>query len=90
MKAKERILKEREAFRLWLAQCDAHIDGAKCTYEWSGQNLFVEGMAWDGRRVTVQVGWDSKGPYVWNGMRYRFCESLNRPLGSLVLERVQS
>ena len=86
MKVKERILKEREAFRLWLAQCDAHLDGARAIYEWTRASCFVTGTVYDDRRVTVHVGWDSKGSYVWGGSKYRLAESHNRPQGTLVLE----
>jgi len=86
MKAKERIIKEREAFRLWLAQCDASLDGPRCTYEWVHDSCFVDGTTWDNRRVTVHVGWDIKGAYAWSGRKYRLAESHNRPLGTLVLE----
>lgn len=87
MTAKERIQKEREAYKMWAAQCDAHLDGAHCTYDWVSASCFVEGTVHDGRRVTVHVSWDKRGPYVWGGEKYRFAESYNRPLGTLVLER---
>ena len=80
--------KEREAVKMWRAQCDGLLDNENFEYEWTTSHCFVTGTVYDGRRVTVQVGWDSKGAYVWGGYKYRFCEAHdNREHGSLVLEK---
>jgi hypothetical protein len=89
--ARLRAERQADCERLWLAQCDPHAEGARLTFEDSklgNAAVHVEGTCHAGRRVVVQVGWDTRGPYVWNGDRYRFVESHHRgALGGLVLDR---
>ena len=77
---------QADAIKLWRAQCDPCPQGESFEFERVGTSVFVEGTVWDGRRVTVQVRWEPNDEaFVWNGLKYRFCETEMRQLGTLVL-----
>ncbi len=78
---------KEDAIRLWRGQCDPHSDGENFEFEKMYGKVFITGTVWDGRRVTVQVGWDDIGPFAWNGDKYRWYPSEMRPAGQLVLQR---
>jgi hypothetical protein len=85
MTLKEQRAKEDEAKKMWLAQCDPHSN-LDMFFDWYECSVFVSARCFSGAIVEVQVGWDSKGAYVWNGYPYRFQESETRSNGTLVLD----
>jgi len=89
-KGAKKLTKEQQetAIKMWRAGADSHADGENFEFELTETgHVFVTGTIYNGRRVTEQVGWDEKGPYVWNGDKYRFYDSERRPQGDLLLDR---
>lgn len=73
------------AAKLWHAQCDMG-DAPNLMFELTATGYFVTGTTYDDQRVTVQVGFDSVGAYVWNGRIFRHVLDSKRMQGTLVLD----
>jgi hypothetical protein len=81
---------EREAEALRLVRAGADLKaGAPITYEHDDAKgyVWVKHTLHDGREQTAMIGWDEKGPYLFNGGKWRRQESERRPDGYLVRDR---
>ena len=89
--AAERKSREEAAIRLFRAKSDVEADPAwEFEHNYGKNTLFITGTIYDGRRLTEQIGFDERGPYLWSSGQWRYGADALRKDGRLVLGGIVS